>query len=95
MDKSLDTSTLATHHINIIDRKSIVISGVKKIISFDNEEFLLDSNMGSIIIKGESLEIVKLDTHDGNISIKGKINAFSYIDGKKNKEESLLSKLFK
>ncbi len=95
MDKSIENTIVMNHHINVIDRKSIEITGIKRIISFDHEEFLLESTMGSIIIKGESLEIIKLDTHDGNISIKGKINAFSYIDNKKNKDESLLVKLFK
>ena len=52
--------------------------------------------MGMILLKGENLEIVKLDTHDGNVKIKGKLISFAYIENlKKNKEESLLSKLFK
>ena len=52
--------------------------------------------MGVILLKGEKLEIVKLDTHDGNVKIKGHLNSFAYIENvKKNKEDSLLSKLFK
>ena len=72
------------------------ITGVKKIESFDNEEFLMDTVMGYVIIKGEELEIVKLDTFQGNVSIKGKINSYSYVDGtKKSKDEGVFSKLFK
>ena len=52
--------------------------------------------MGIILIKGSNLEIMRLDTHDGNVKIKGKINSFNYLDNKeKIKEESLISKLFK
>ena len=52
--------------------------------------------MGMILLKGEGLEIIKLDTHDGNVKIKGKLNSFAYIENiKKGKEESLISKLFK
>ena len=52
--------------------------------------------MGPILIKGSNLEIMRLDTHDGNVKIKGKINGFNYLDNKeKIKEESLISKLFK
>ena len=53
--------------------------------------------MGFIIIKGEGLEIIKLDTYQGNVAIKGKINSLIYMEnlGKKEKEESLFSKLFK
>ena len=49
------------HSITLNERKNIVISGVKKIESFDKEEFLLETNMGFIIIKGKELEIIKLD----------------------------------
>ena len=53
--------------------------------------------MGYIVIKGEELEIVKLDTYQGNVMIKGKVNSLTYADSanKKNKEDGLFNKLFK
>lgn len=96
MDKVLEEVNAGSHEIKIVDRKRIHMTGIKKITSFDHEEFLLESNMGVILLKGEELEIIKLDTHDGNVAIKGKITSMIYMDGKeKAKEESLLSKLFK
>lgn len=94
MDKDIVTYN---HSITLNERKNIIISGVKKIDSFDNEEFLLETNMGYIIIKGKSLEIVKLDTYQGTVSIKGTFNSLNYMEnnGKKEKEDSILSKLFK
>lgn len=85
------------HSVTLNERKNIMITGVKKIDSFDDEEFLLETNMGYIVIKGESLEIIKLDTYQGNVSIKGKINSLNYMENsnKKAKEESIMSKLFK
>ena len=94
MDKELITSS---HSISITERKNINLTGVKKIDSFDDTEFLMDTIMGYIIIKGEELEIVKLDTFQGNVTIKGKINSLTYTENnnKKTKEENILSKLFK
>ena len=96
MDKT-DTIASLNHNITINERKNIVISGVKKIDSFDDEEFLMETTMGYIIIKGSNLEIIKLDTYQGNVSIKGKINSLNYMEtsSKKEKEEGLFSKLFK
>jgi sporulation protein YabP len=87
----------SSHTISISERKNIILSGVKKIDSFDNEEFLLETIMGYIVIKGSDLEIIKLDTYQGNVSIKGKINSLTYMENanKKEKEESIISKLFK
>ena len=67
-----------SHELKLIDRREISLSGIKKITSFDSEEFLLESNMGVILIKGSNLEIMKLETHDGNIKKKRKINVFNY-----------------
>lgn len=95
MDK--DIINVLNHNITITERKNIVLTGVKKIDSFDEEEFLLETSMGYIVIKGEKLEITKLDTYQGNVSIKGKINSLNYMNDKKKseKEDSILGKLFK
>ena len=85
-----------THGISINERKLIYITGVNKIESFDEEEFLLDTNMGYLAIKGSSLEIVRLDTKDGVLSIKGAVDSFAYFDTiKKNSKSSIFEKLFK
>ncbi len=94
MDKINNT---LTHAISISERNNIVVSGVKKIESFDSEEFLMETNMGFIIIKGEGLEIVKLDTYQGNVTIKGRLINLSYAEepNRKEKEEGVLNRLFK
>ena len=96
MDK-IDSISSYNHSVNIVDRKNILVTGVKKIESFDNNEFLMDTTLGFLIIKGSELEIIKLDTYQGNVSIKGKIDSLVYMDNgvTKSKEESFLSKLFK
>ena len=85
------------HGISLVERKNLVVSGVKKIDSFDNEQFLMDTVMGTLIVKGEGLELIKLDTMQGNVSIKGLIGSMIYLeDGKeKKKENSILNRLFK
>ena len=91
-----DNMIIGNHEVKMTDRKNIYLTGVKKIISFDPEEFLIETNMGVILLKGENLELIKLDTTDGNVKIKGKINGFNYVDGKEVKKgESLITKLFK
>lgn len=91
----MDT-TYGTQEVKMIDRSSISLNGVNKILSFDDEEFLMETVMGNLRLLGNGLELLKLDTIDGNVKIKGKINSFMYIDGKvKNKDDSIISKLFK
>ena len=96
MENEMNLST-ANHSVSITDRKLLSITGVKKISSFDHEEFLLETTMGILLLKGSGLELLKLDTHDGNVRIKGKIISYQYLEnGKaKAKEESFMAKLFK
>lgn len=97
MDKVKELESSFNHGISIAERKNILVTGVKKIESFDNEEFLMDTTLGFLVIKGSELEIIKLDTYQGNVSIKGNVDSLSYVnkDMKKDKEESFLNKLFK
>jgi len=93
----MDKDITGSHNINVVSRKNINITGVKKIESFDENEFLLETTMGYLKITGSELEIIKLDTYQGDVSIKGKIDSFNYLENgkKEKKQESIISKLFK
>ena len=84
------------HNLSMNDRRSLNISGVKKIDNFDDEEFVMDTIMGLLTIKGKDLELIKLDTIQGNISIKGRIDSLDYKDGVKSKDnQGIINRLFK
>lgn len=86
-----------SHGINLVERKNLIITGVKKIENFDTEQFLLETSMGFVIVKGEDLELIKLDTLQGNVSIRGMIKGIDYLEenNKKQKDNSIFNRLFK
>jgi len=92
MENILDSTK---QEIKLIDRALIYLTGIDRIVKFDSEEFYMESVMGPLTVKGEGLEVVKLDTHDGVVSIKGKINSMVYDNDSKKDTESFLTKLFK
>ena len=87
----------SNHVVSINDRSNINISGVNKVETFDKEEFVLETVMGFMNIKGSDLEMIKLDTIDGKVVIRGKLNSITYLENnkKKDKNESVISRLFK
>ncbi len=94
--RELNDNIMIGHNITLNERKNITLTGIKKLNSFDDTEFFVDSVMGSILIKGEGLELINLDTYTGKLSIKGKIDSFNYLDGnKKIKSENIVARLFK
>ena len=96
MDKE-NTITNYNHSLSLLERKTLVVTGVKKIENFDSNHFLLETTMGFLNVKGEELELIKLDTLAGNVTIKGNFNMMDYIleNDKKSKEDSVFSRLFK
>ena len=95
MDKIDSVINSLNHSVTINERKNIIITGVKKIESFDEEEFFMETSMGNLTLKGEGLEIIKLDTYQGNVSIKGKTNSITYSEGAIEKDGGFFNKLFK
>ncbi len=97
MDNTKAVDNGLNHAVQISDRKSVLITGVKRLDNFDDKEFFLESVMGHILIKGEGLELIKLDTFQGTLSIKGRVNSLNYLESKDKKsfKEGMISKLFK
>jgi sporulation protein YabP len=94
MEKNIEENY--NHIINIIERKTITLTGIKKINNFDENEFFLESTMGQLIIKGEKLELLKMDTFKGNLNIKGRIISINYLEeNKKLKADNIMARLFK
>ncbi len=96
MDKQNSISNY-NHSISLTERKNLIISGVKKIDNFDNEQFLMDTVMGYLLVKGEKLELIKLDTLQGTVVIKGLVHSMTYLEegDKKAKESTIFNRLFK
>ena len=63
----------SNHNIIIEDRKKLTLSGVKDVISFDDETLLLETALGRLTVKGAGLHIVNFDTASGDLFAEGKI----------------------
>ncbi len=96
MDKNDAGINNFNHSVSLLEKKTLVITGVKKIDNFDKTHFILDTTMGFMVIKGEELELIKLDTFAGNVTIKGTIHNMDYVlENNKKNEEGIFSRLFR
>ncbi|MBB6455253.1 sporulation protein YabP [Salirhabdus euzebyi] len=88
--------TQQEHQVKVVNRRELEITGVKDVDSFDNEEFLLQTSMGYLVVRGENLHMKNLDVGEGLVSIKGRVYELSYIDDHQGeKAKGFFSKLFK
>ena len=80
----MDEVIRSNQNIIIADRKKLTLSGVKDVISFDDETLLLETVLGRLTVKGAGLHIVNFDTASGDLFAEGKIYAAVYTSDEKN-----------
>lgn len=84
------------HKITINNRKDGNITGVIDVISFDVGEIKVETEMGTLLIKGTELHVKRLNLEKGEVDIEGNMDSFVYTHAKhKSDEESFLSRMFK
>ena len=78
------------------NRNKLSISGVKDVLSFDDQVVIMETELGLLTIKGENLKINKLSIDTSEVIVEGEINNLGYNDHtKKEQDGSLFSKIFK
>ena len=97
MDNQIHFEQTPYHHVYLKDRKTLELTGIKKIESFDSLEFLIETSLGYLNIKGSDLALVRFDQEKKEVSIKGNIDSMSYVSDKKksHQKEKGFSKLLK
>ena len=81
------------HSIRVDSRGSADVLGVTEVVSYDENNIVMETNMGQLTLDGSDLNIVKLNLGEGEISVEGKIDAFYYMEPKE--KRSFFSGLFR
>ena len=71
MTENKPTNIQMTHEISLKSRKRMSISGVREVISFDENAVNLRTVCGDLAIEGEGLHIGVLDTERGMVALEG------------------------
>ena len=82
------------HNVIIDARRKISLSGIKDVLSFDDETAVLVTVMGKMTVKGENLRIVSFDNESGSLTADGKIHAVVYMSDEE-RQGGFFSKLFR
>lgn len=83
------------HNVIMEDRKTITVSGVSDVDSFDEQAVIVFTDMGELTIKGENLHINRLSLEVGELMVEGDIYGLSYSDNKPQQNGGFWSKVFR
>ncbi|HHY40116.1 MAG TPA: sporulation protein YabP [Syntrophaceticus sp.] len=83
----------------LTNRESLRTTGVQQVVSFDEQEIVLETGIGNLILKGDGMHITHLDLTAGELVVEGLITSLEFSEqrGKKIKAKgkSILQRLIK
>ena len=86
---------MENHKITIENRQLTTITDIAEIDSFDEAEIRATLKQGALVIKGEKMNIRKLDLQTGEAEIAGRIDSLIYVKVREKGEKGILAKIMK
>lgn len=86
------------HQVVLKERGDLFIDGVSNVESFDDQEILVETASGMLLVRGRELHIKQLDLDGGTLAVEGLVIGLEYtgdIKGKKSSGQGVLGKLFR
>ena len=94
--KGIETGSqrIRAHTVHIDSRELMSITGVKDVMSFNEQEVTLYTEGGELHIDGTGLHITKLNLDDGHVVLEGELSAMFYEEPRQERG-SLFSRMFR
>ena len=84
----------AAHRVELDGRERLIVSGVDDVDRFDENEIVMTTSAGTLIVTGESLHIGKLSLDGGELHVDGRIDGVNYEEEQPSRGGGLFSRLF-
>jgi sporulation protein YabP len=73
-----DAGGSGRHSLQVLNREQVLVQGVLAVESFDDEEIIMETDLGTLTLRGEDLHIKQLDLETGKFAVEGCISACIY-----------------
>ena len=78
------------------NRSAASLTGVREVVSFDENQVVMDTDMGLLTIKGKDLHVSRLTVEKGEMEVEGQIDSLTYSSNEAYRKagQSILARLF-
>jgi len=90
-----EKQTNIMQNVILENRKKLTLTGIRDVLSFDDEIVVVESELGLLNIKGTDLRVNKISVETGDVIVDGTIRAIEYSDKDIWPKQGLMSKIFK
>lgn len=82
------------HRLELEGRERLLVSGVEEVERFDEEEIVMNTTAGTLVVGGTNLHIGKLNLDGGELHVDGTIHTLLYEDTAPRNGQGLFRRLF-
>ena len=85
------------HGCQMQNRSVANLTGVREVVSFDENQIVMDTDMGLLTMKGKDLHVSRLTVEKGEVDVQGSVDSLAYSSNEAYRKEgqSLFARLFK
>ncbi|MGS0763214.1 sporulation protein YabP [Syntrophomonas curvata] len=69
---------MADHSLTLVNRSNMQLSGIKNVNTFDEDEIILETELGYLCIVGQELHVSMLNLEQGKVALEGTVNSVEY-----------------
>lgn len=80
------------HKLTLTERSALTVTGVSEVVSFDEHAAILRTNLGTLVVQGQNLQLKQLTLEGGDVAVEGEISSLVYEQTRS--QGSLFSRLF-
>ena len=66
------------HKLTLNERKALTMTGVTEVVSFDDAAVILRTDLGTLMVQGQELQLKNLSLEGGQVVVDGKVTALIY-----------------
>lgn len=81
------------HNLILEERARLTVSGVTRIVRYDEDEVVLETAKGTLTIGGGSLQVSELSIQSGEVRISGRVEFMQYSEPVAHSAGGLLRRL--
>lgn len=85
------------HSCTMQNRQDVKLTGIREVVSFDENQVVLDTDLGLLTITGKELRVGRLTVEKGEADLTGSVDSLTYSSNEAYRRagESLFARLFK
>lgn len=89
-----DSLLAVGHRLTLEGRNKLSLSGVTDVESFDETAAVLETSMGTLVIRGSGLHVEQLNLEAGELRLSGEVDSLGY-EQRTSSQGSFLGRLFR